>query len=42
MLKDFYKESKKVANSKMKKYFNYELMYPTFKEGLKAIKNQIM
>ena len=42
MLKDFYKESKKVANTKMKKYFNYQLIYPTFKEGLKAIKNQTM
>ena len=39
MLKDFYKDSKKVSNKKMKFFFNYKLKYPTFKEGLKIIIN---
>lgn len=37
MLKGFYKDSKKVDNKKMKFFFNYNLKYPTFKEGLKSI-----
>ena len=40
MLKNFYKESKKVDNKKMKKFFNYNLKYATYKEGLKSIKYQ--
>ena len=37
MLKGFYKDSKKVDNKKMKFFFDYNLKYPTFKEGLKSI-----
>ena len=37
MLKNFYKDSKKVDNKKMKKFFNYKLKYPTYKEGLNCI-----
>tara|TARA_B100000965_G_scaffold362853_1_gene345190 strand:+ start:3835 stop:4710 length:876 start_codon:yes stop_codon:yes gene_type:complete len=39
MLKNFYKESKKVNNKKMKEYFNYKLKYPTYVEGLNYIFN---
>ena len=39
MLKNFYQESKKVDNKKMKKFFNYELKYPTYVEGLDYIFN---
>ncbi len=42
MLKDFYRDSKKVDNKKMKRFFNYKLLYPTFKEGLIKIFNQII
>ena len=41
MLKNFYKDSKKVSNKKMKFFFKYKLKYPTFKEGLDMIKNHI-
>ena len=39
MLKDFYKDSKKVNNKKMKFFFNYKLKYPTYVEGLEHIFN---
>jgi nucleoside-diphosphate-sugar epimerase len=39
MLKDFYKDSKKVNNKKMKKFFNYKLKYPTYVDGLNYIFN---
>ena len=39
MLKDFYKDPKKVQNKKMKDFFNYQLIYPTYKEGLNNIFN---
>jgi len=39
MLKNFYKESKKVDNKKMKSFFNYKLKYPTYVEGLNYIFN---
>jgi nucleoside-diphosphate-sugar epimerase len=39
MLKNFYKDSKKVDNKKMKLFFNYNLKYPTYKEGLNNIFN---
>jgi len=42
MIKEFYKDSKKVSNQKMKFFFNYNLKYPTFKEGLSMIKNHII
>ena len=39
MLQNFYKESKKVDNKKMKAFFKYDLKYPTYKEGLNYIFN---
>ena len=39
MLKNFYKDSKKVDNKKMKLFFNYNLKYPTYEEGLSNIFN---
>ncbi len=39
MLKNFYKDSKKVDNKKMKEFFNYKLKYPTYVEGLDYIFN---
>ena len=39
MLKDFYKESKKVDNKKIKNFFNYQFIYPSYKEGLDNIVN---
>ena len=41
ILKDFYKDSKKVDNKKIKEFFNYKLAYPTYKEGLDKILNDI-
>ena len=37
MLKDFYKESKKVDNKKIKNFFNYQFIFPSYKEGLDNI-----
>ena len=37
MLQYFYKESKKVDNKKMKTFFNYNLKFPTYEEGLNYI-----
>ena len=42
MLKNFYKDSKKVSNSKVKKIFSYKLKFPTYKEGLRNIFNHII
>ena len=42
ILKDFYKDSKKVDNRKVKEFFNYKLTYPTYKEGLDKILNDIV
>ncbi len=39
MLKNFYKDSKKISNKKMKEFFKYELKYPTYIEGLNYINN---
>ena len=39
MLKNFYKDSKKVDNKKMKDFFNHKLKYPTYVEGLNYIFN---
>ena len=39
MLKDFYRDSKKVSNKKMKAFFNYNLKFPTYVEGLNYIRN---
>ena len=37
MLKNFYKDSKKVDNKKMKEFFSFKLKYPTYVEGLNYI-----
>ena len=42
MFKNFYKDSKKVSNKKMKNCFNFELKYPTYIEGLDYIKNNFI
>ena len=42
MLKDFYKDSKKVDNKKVKNFFGYQFTYPTYKEGLDKIFNNIV
>ena len=42
MLKNFYKESKKVSNKKMKSFFNYKLKFPTYIEGLNYIRNNLI
>ena len=42
MLKNFYKDSKKVSNRKMKDFFNYKLKFPTYVEGLNYIRNNFV
>ena len=42
MLKNFYKESKKVSNKKMKSFFDYKLKFPTYVEGLNYIRNHLI
>jgi nucleoside-diphosphate-sugar epimerase len=42
MLKNFYKESKKVSNKKIKSYFNYNLKFPTYVEGLNYIRDKLI
>ena len=42
MLKNFYKDSKKVNNQKMKEFFNYRLKFPTYVEGLNYIKDNFI
>ena len=42
MIKNFYKNSKKVNNKKMRSYFNYSLKFPTYVEGLSYIKNNFI
>ena len=39
MIKEFYKDSKKVSNKKMKNKLHIKLRYPTYKEGLRNIFN---
>ena len=39
MLRNFYKDSKKVDNKKMKTFFKYNLKFPTYVEGLDYIFN---
>ncbi len=41
MIKEFYKDSKKVSNKNMKKKLNIKLKYPTYKEGLRNIFNNL-
>jgi len=42
MLKNFYKDSKKVNNKKMKEFFNYRLKFPTYVEGLNYIRDNFI
>ena len=42
MLKSFYNESKKVSNKKVKDYFNYNLKFPSYVEGLNYIRDNFM
>ena len=42
MMKNFYKDSKKVSNVKMKNFFNYKLRFPTYEEGLNYIRNNFV
>ena len=42
MLKNFYKESKKVSNKKVKNYFNYNLKFPSYMVGLNYIRDNFM
>jgi nucleoside-diphosphate-sugar epimerase len=42
MLKNFYKDSKKVSNKKMKNFFSYKLKFPTYVEGLNYIKDNFI
>ena len=39
MIKEFYKDSKKVSNKNMKNKLQLKLKYPTYKEGLRNIFN---
>jgi nucleoside-diphosphate-sugar epimerase len=41
-IKNFYKDSKKVSNKKMKSFFNYKLKYPTYVEGLNYIRDNFI
>jgi len=42
MLKNFYNQSKKVSNKKVKKYFNYNLKFPSYIEGLNYIRDNFI
>jgi len=42
MLKNFYNESKKVSNKKVKNYFNYYLKFPSYIEGLNHIRDNFI
>lgn len=42
MLKNFYKDSKKVSNKKLKNLFNYNFKYPTYVEGLNYIRDNFI
>ena len=42
MLKNFYKDSKKVSNKKMKNFFDYNLKFPTYIEGLSNIRDNFI
>ena len=41
-LKNFYKDSKKIRNKKMKAFFKLKLKYPTYVEGLNYINNNFI
>ena len=42
MIKDFYKDSKKVSNKNMKNKLKLKLKYPTYKQGLRNIFNNLI
>jgi len=42
LLKNFYNGSKKVSNKKVKNYFNYNLIFPSYIEGLNYIRDNFM
>jgi nucleoside-diphosphate-sugar epimerase len=42
MLKNFYKDSKKVSNKKIKNYFDYNFKFPTYVEGLNYIRDNFI
>ena len=42
MLRSFYKDSKKICNKKMKKFFKYNLKFPTYTEGLNYIRDHFI
>tara|TARA_B110000196_G_C21127416_1_gene656609 strand:+ start:668 stop:1543 length:876 start_codon:yes stop_codon:yes gene_type:complete len=42
MLKNFYKDSKKVSNKKIKEFFNYSFKFPTYVEGLNYIRKNFI
>ena len=42
MTRNFYKDSKKVSNIKMKNFFKHDLNYPSYVEGLRYVKNQFI
>jgi|TARA_B110000027_G_scaffold128999_1_gene150048 nucleoside-diphosphate-sugar epimerase len=42
LLKNFYKNSKKVSNKKVKKYFSYNFKFPNYIEGLDYIRDNFI
>ena len=42
MLKNFYKDSKKVSNTKIKNFFSYNFKFPTYVEGLNYIRDNFI
>ena len=42
MLKNFYNDSKKVSNAKVKKFFDYKLKFPSYVEGLNYIRDNFI
>ena len=42
MLRNYYKDSKKISNKKMKSFFNYDLKFPTYMEGLIYIRDNFI
>jgi nucleoside-diphosphate-sugar epimerase len=41
MAKSFYADSKRVSNKRMKNELGYKLLYPNYREGLRALKSQL-
>ena len=42
MLKNFYKDSKRVSNEKVKKFFNYKFKFSSYTEGLNYIRDNFI